>query len=75
MSKNLLLYYSAILKAAEYAGFFSKDSNDKITVDYTNIKYVKKIPGGKPGMVTYTNYKTIIVSKKQNQKNGEDLND
>lgn len=66
---------SAILKAAEYAGFFSKDSNDKITVDYTNIKYVKKIPGGKPGMVTYTNYKTIIVSKKQNQKNGEDLND
>lgn len=62
---------SAILKAAEYAGFYSKDSNDKISIDYTNIKFVKKIPGGKPGMVTYTNYKTIIVTK----KNGEDLND
>ena len=65
----------AVLKAAEYAGYFSKDSNDKITIDYTPIKFVKKIPGGKPGMVTYTNYKTIIVSKKQNEKNGEDIND
>lgn len=53
----------AILKAAEYAGYYSKDSNDKITVDYTKIKFVKKIPGGKPGMVNYTNYKTIIVKR------------
>ena len=30
-------------------------------IDYTMVKYVKKIPGGKPGMVTYTNYKTVFV--------------
>ena len=43
---------------------YSKDSNNKVTVDYTPIKFVKKMPGGKPGMVNYTNYKTIIVNRK-----------
>ena len=32
-----------------------------VSVDYTYIKYVKKHPNGKTGMVNYTNYKTIIV--------------
>ena len=32
-----------------------------VPVDYCKIKFVKKIPGAKPGMVNYTNYKTIIV--------------
>ena len=31
-------------------------------VDYTLIKNVKKIPGGKPGMVTYTDFKTYFVT-------------
>ncbi len=30
-------------------------------VDYTQIKNVKKIPGGKTGMVTYTSFKTYFV--------------
>ena len=33
----------------------------KVPVDYTLVKHVKKIPGGRPGMVTYTDYKTIIA--------------
>lgn len=33
-------------------------------VDYTLIKNVKKMPGGKTGMVTYTAYKTYFVKNK-----------
>lgn len=36
-------------------------SGDSCEVDYTRVKHVKKQGGGKPGMVTYTNYKTIVV--------------
>lgn len=32
-----------------------------VSVDYTYVKYVKKHPNNKTGMVVYTNYKTIIV--------------
>lgn len=32
-----------------------------VPVNYCKIKFVKKIPGAKPGMVNFTNYKTIIV--------------
>lgn len=33
----------------------------KVPVDYTQIKNVKKLPKSKPGMVTYTEYKTILA--------------
>lgn len=33
----------------------------KVTVDYCNLKFVKKIPGAKPGMVTYSNFQSAIV--------------
>ena len=52
---------SIIFKAAGYAAKYSKNSGDKVEVDYTRIKFVKKPPGAKPGMVTYTNYSTIII--------------
>ena len=58
---------SVVLKAASLAAFYSKDSNDKISIDYTKIKFVKKMPGGKPGMVNYTNYKTIVVNKPEEE--------
>ncbi len=35
--------------------------NAKCSVDYTEIKNVKKIKGPNPGLVTYTNQKTITV--------------
>ena len=31
-------------------------------VDYTLVKYVKKPSGAKPGMVIYTNQKTLFVT-------------
>ncbi|GHV46773.1 fibronectin-binding protein A [Clostridia bacterium] len=34
----------------------------KISVDYCPVKYVKKPPGAKPGMVTYDKFKTIVVT-------------
>ena len=51
-----------IFKCALLAKQNSKASLDKnVSIDYTYIKYVRKAPGQKPGMVNYTNYKTIIL--------------
>ncbi|MDE6968125.1 MAG: NFACT family protein, partial [Clostridia bacterium] len=48
--------------AAEIASFYSNGKNsDKVPVDYTLRKYVKRNPNGKLGMVTYTNQKTSYV--------------
>ena len=48
--------------AASLAAFYSKLSNSpKVEIDYTEVKNVKKIPGAKPGMVIYENYKTLCV--------------
>lgn len=52
-----------IFKCAQLAAFYSSaKSAEKVEVDYTLRKYVKKIPNALPGMVTYTNYKSILVS-------------
>ncbi len=45
--------------AAERSGFKSKGPCE---VDYTRVRHVKKQSGARPGMVTYTDYKTIIVN-------------
>ena len=52
-----LLYYAATI-AKKHSN--AKDSS-KVEVDYTLVKYVHKESGAKPGMVIYTDYKTIIV--------------
>ncbi len=51
---------ATILYAATLAAKHS-DSAGKTDVDYTLIKYVRRQPNGKPGMVFYTDYKTITV--------------
>ncbi|MCL2044780.1 MAG: NFACT family protein [Oscillospiraceae bacterium] len=52
----------SVLEAATIAAYFSSArSEDKVSVDYTFVKFVKKPSGSRPGFVTYTNYKTIIV--------------
>lgn len=52
----------AITQAAGVAAFFSKMANQPLaSIDYTTVRYVKKIPGAKPGMVTYSNFKTAFV--------------
>lgn len=54
-----------ILFAAELAALNSKASTSaNVPVDYTNIKYVKKPSGAKPGMVIYTTNKTVFVDPK-----------
>ena len=45
------------------AGYYSKGRlSSNIAVDYTLIKYVKKIPGTLGSFVTYTNQKTVFVT-------------
>ena len=42
------------------AAYYSKFKNEEyVNVDRTLIKNVKKIPGAKPGLVTYTGQKTV----------------
>ena len=54
-----------LLRAAQIAAYYSEArENDKVDVDYTLVKFVKKIPSSLPGQVTYTNYKTITVTPK-----------
>ena len=50
-------------EAASFAAYFSQArESTKVPVDYTLVKYVKKLPGSRPGMVTYTDYKTFIAA-------------
>ena len=51
-----------LTKCATLAKENSKASNSSnVPVDYCLARYVKKAPGSKPGMVIYTNYKTIHI--------------
>ena len=52
-----------LLYAAKLAGEFSKaNKGDKVTVDYCEKKFVKKIKNSKPGNVTYTNFKALTIT-------------
>ena len=52
-----------ITQAAQLAAYYSETSGGQnIPVDVTPVKQVKKIPNGKPGMVIYHSYKTVIVN-------------
>lgn len=56
-----------IIACAEIAAFHSKAKlSYNVPVDYCFIKNVKKPSGSKPGMVIYTNNKTLYVKPKQN---------
>ncbi|MCR5757713.1 MAG: NFACT family protein [Selenomonas sp.] len=52
-----------LLLAAQLAAHFSKaQGSSKIPVDYTEIRYVKKPSGSKPGFVIFTNQKTLYIT-------------
>ena len=52
-----------ITQACQLAAYYAETgSGQNIPVDVTPVKQVKKIPGGKPGMVIYHSYKTVIVN-------------
>lgn len=53
-----------IKKAAEIVAFYTKlNIGEKVEIDYTLKKHIKKPNGANLGFVTYTNQKTIIVEK------------
>lgn len=58
------------LTAAEAAAYFSSyTASAQVPVDYTRVRHVKKPNGAKPGMVIYTDQKTLYVTPKEPQKN------
>ena len=59
---------SVLYKCASIAAYYSKARmSQNVPVDYTLIKYVKKPNGAKPGMVIYTNNKTIYAKPQKIQ--------
>lgn len=51
-----------VTEAAVIAAYFSRARESrKVPVDFTKVRFVKKIPGGKPGAVSYTNQKTAFA--------------
>ncbi len=59
---NEIVNNDTLIFAAQLAAEFSKaTSGDKVTIDYCEKKFVKKLKGGKMGNVTYSNYNSIIL--------------
>ncbi len=50
-----------ILEAATLAATYSQSGGGKTAVDCTQVRFVKKPAGARPGRVIYTDYKTLIV--------------
>ncbi len=58
-----------IFEAAAIAAFHSKASQSQnVPVDYVPIRYVKKPAGAKPGMVIFTNNRTVYADPKEGKK-------
>jgi len=50
-------------EAAFLAAFFSRGCDKSaVDIDYTEIRHVRRQPGGKPGLVYYDHYKTITAN-------------
>ena len=55
--------YTVLVKVAKIAALHSKAKNSSnVPVDYCEIRFVKKPSGSKPGMVIYTNNRTLNVT-------------
>lgn len=60
--ENIEIPEEVLYKCASLAKENSKGKlSSNVAVDYCPAKFVKKSPGAKPGLVIYTNYKTIFV--------------
>ena len=52
-----------VTQAAQLAAHYAESAGGQnISVDVTPVKQVKKTPAGKPGMVIYHSYRTVIVN-------------
>ncbi len=57
---------STILQAAEAAAYYSEAKKESSApVDYTFVKYVRKMKDGAPGAVIFTGNKTVFVEPKK----------
>lgn len=57
---------SALLDAAKIAAYFSRcRDSSQVPVDYTQVRYVSKPPGAKPGRVIYVHYRTLYVTPEE----------
>lgn len=64
---------STVLWAARVAAFHSRaKSSSQVPVDYVPVRFVKKPSGAKPGMVIFTNNRTLYVTPLD--PNGEEQN-
>ena len=53
----------ALMQAAQIAAYHSKARDgSKVPVDYTQVRYVSKPQGAKPGMVIFVNNRTVYVT-------------
>jgi predicted ribosome quality control (RQC) complex YloA/Tae2 family protein len=51
-----------IMEAARLAAYYSSArSSDQVDVDVTERRFVKRVPGSRPGIVTYRNERTLLV--------------
>lgn len=63
---------TAIFEAAAAAAYYSKGKHsENVPVDYVSVRHVKKPSGAKPGMVIFTDNRTVYVNPKlpPDQKN------
>ena len=52
-----------VTQAAQLAAYYAETTGGQnLPVDVTPVKQVKKTPGGRPGMVIYHTYRTVIVN-------------
>lgn len=59
-----------IVEAARLAAFHSKAKNGSgVPVDFTAVKFVKKPAGARPGMVIFTDNKTLFVTPNEEEMN------
>ena len=63
LRNNQELPEDVLIYAANLACEYTKaKKGDKVTVDYCERKFVKKIKNSKPGNVTYTNFHSLLVN-------------
>lgn len=63
MTEGKSITETSILEAAGFAAYHSKGkTSENVPVDYTQVRHVKKPSGAKPGMVIFTNNKTVYVN-------------
>lgn len=68
-TENNAVTDSVIKTVAEITAYFSSGAGgDKIPVDYTLKKFVKKPPKSKPGSVIYTDFKTVLVTPNEHKE-------